>query len=427
MVVWTDVIAGRLGDEARIWTALAPLLIALAYVLFGLPVYVLRRRSGALVDDAEMRARGQTLLLGQAMRQYFIWLIQPLWRLVRRTGLPADAITTLSMLMALASGVAMAGGRFALGGWLYIFSGILDVLDGRVARATNTQTRAGAALDSVLDRYADAAVLAGLAWYYRESWVLAVVLMALVGSLLTSYVRARGEGLGVQLRGGAMQRAERIFSLGVATVFAPIGAVLFEAPGAHPMHWVAVGGLVLLAVSSQWTAGQRLVSLLRALSDTPAPKALSTGRDGLFRSLVASGVATGTDFAVVLLLVEGGAVSPWAATALGCLVGAVVSFTLGRVWAFSPSDRGLLPQAGRYTFVSATSLGLNAGGVAVWQLLPVDYRFAWWITRGLVFVLWNFPLHRDYVFGGPVAPAAPRIGGRPRPRVRPKLSSARVR
>ncbi|MCB9525215.1 MAG: GtrA family protein [Myxococcales bacterium] len=410
-----QLLSGDLSDAARVWSALAPLLLLSTYFLGGVPVYAWLRRHRKVGIDAEMATRGDSLLLGQGLRQYFIWVIQPLWRLVRATGLPADAVTTLSMLVSMASGVAMAGGRFALGGWLYIFSGILDVIDGRLARASGTQSRAGAALDSVLDRYADAAVLGGLAWYYRDSWVLALALAALVGSLLTSYIRAKGEGLGVSMKVGAIQRAERIFALGVSTAFAPIAAVAYEAPSAHPMHWVAVGGLALLALSSQWTAAHRLVFLLQRLRSeqgTQRPAMLSLGRDGLPRSLVASGLATAADFGVVLALVEGPGMSPWLATALGCGLGAVVSFLLGRYWAFSRSDQGALPQAGRYAFVSGTSLGLNAGGVAVWQLLPVDYRVAWWITRGLVFALWNFPLHRDYVFGGPTgsAPASADAG-----------------
>ena len=74
--------------------------------------------------------------------------------------------------------VALAAGRFALGGWLYLFAGILDVLDGRIARARGLASKKGAALDSVLDRYSDSAVLVGLSWYYRDSWVLLAAQLA---------------------------------------------------------------------------------------------------------------------------------------------------------------------------------------------------------------------------------------------------------
>lgn len=398
-----DLINGNLDDFTRVWTALLPAAFLVVWFIGGLGVYMVRRAIYGPWRDTEFEARGHTVLLGAELRAYFSWVIRPFWALVRATRLPPDAITMLSLLLALAAGAALAGGRFALGGWLYIGSGILDVLDGRLARALGQQTRAGAALDSILDRYADAAVLAGLAWYYRESWVLVAVLAALGGSFLTSYIRAKGEALGVQVRGGMMQRAERIVLLGVSTALAPVVAVAFEAPGVpQPMHWLAVGGIVLLAALSQWTAAHRFVMVLRALGQARAPTR-KTGRNSLFRGLVTAFLATAIDLAVVIMLVETAGLTPWVATAGGSLVGAAASFTLGRVWAFNGRGGAVGPQMGRYTFVSMSSLGLNAGGVAVLGLLPIDYRVAWGIARAAVFLLWNFPLHRDWVFEGPDA------------------------
>ena len=112
-------------------------------------------------------------------------------------------------------------GQFSLGGWLYLCSGACDFLDGRLARITGKSSASGAALDSILDRYSEAAMLIGLAWYYRESWVLLPVLAFLAGSFLVPYVRARGEGLGLHLKVGLMQRPERVVVLGVAVVFSP--------------------------------------------------------------------------------------------------------------------------------------------------------------------------------------------------------------
>jgi phosphatidylglycerophosphate synthase len=100
-------------------------------------------------------------LLGLWIRRYFVWVTRIPWRAVEASGVPANALTTLAALLALASGVAFAAGHFALGGWLYIFSGILDVFDGRLARAQQRAGPMGAVLDSVLDRYGDAAVLTG--------------------------------------------------------------------------------------------------------------------------------------------------------------------------------------------------------------------------------------------------------------------------
>ena len=92
---------------------------------------------------------------------------------------------------------------------------MLDMLDGRIARASGRQSAAGALYDSVADRWAEAFVFTGLAWYLRASpWMLAS-LGAGFASMMVSYTRARGEGLGLSLRGGVMQRAERIILVAV--------------------------------------------------------------------------------------------------------------------------------------------------------------------------------------------------------------------
>ena len=402
-------LAGQLSDEARIWTALAPAVAMSAYFIMGLGVYAARVWLRGHRRDGEIEARHTPVLTGLWIRLYFAWLMQPLWRLVLRTGVPPAALTTLSLLLAAGSGVALAAGRFALGGWLYIFAGIFDFLDGRLARAQGSSTTQGAALDSILDRYSDAAVLVGLAWFYRNDWVLLPVLMAMMGSSLIPYIRAKGEALGLEVTVGIMQRAERIVYLGVAVALSPILEVLLNPLDPRPIHRLAVVGIVLLAVSTQLTAAQRLVFLLRALAVRKAPR-----RGRVFsKNLVAAAVATGADFVVVALCSELGWFTPPAATAVGCGLGAMVNFGLNRVWTFGSRD-ARLPQMSRYVFVSSISAMLNAGGVAVLLLLPgFDFRIGWWLVRGAVFLAWNFPLHRDYVFAASpltVSPTASPLG-----------------
>jgi putative flippase GtrA len=104
------------------------------------------------------------------------------------------------------------------------------------------------------------------------------------------------------------------------------------------------------------------------------------------------------DFALVVILIEGYEIRPWLATALGCLLGAVISFTINGIWSFNTGDSHFV-QIGRYSIVGAVSALLNSGGVSVLLLLPLlDYRIAWPIVRCAVFLAWNFPLHKDYVF-----------------------------
>lgn len=392
-------VSGNLSTGGRIWSAAAPALVLLAYTLIGLVVYVVRNRYSGKFHDEEMDGRGLGGLTTARMRHFFAWLMRPLWQTLANAEVPPNAITTLSVGLALGAGVALAAGRFSLGGWLYLAAGALDFLDGRVARVTGRASTSGAALDSVLDRYCESAVLVGLAWYYRDSWVLFATLLALTGSLFVPYVRAKGEALGAKLSDvGFMQRPERIVVLGLTTAFSPVLEAVLVPSDPRPIHRIAVVGLVAIAATSHATALQRLAHLIKSLGGSA-----TTDLRPLPKSIVVSAVATAIDFSFVWTLVHVGVIAP-AATALGCVAGGFIAFTLGRAWAFqgSRSIEGKR-QAGRFVFVSGSSAALNAGGVAVLMLLPsVDYRIAWVVARFVVFATWNYPLLRDYVFAPPV-------------------------
>lgn len=404
MTDWTDLvvswIVGDLSPRGRVLTALGPAILVAAYFLGGLLVFTLRCAVKGVPVDAETEKRGKSLLVGFYLRYYFFWLMRPLGNAVARSGVPANAITTLAALLGLGSGVAVAAGRFALGGWLFLFSGILDTLDGRVARARGEVTAAGSALDSVLDRYTDAAILVGLGWYYRDSWVLLPVLLALVGGSLVPYVRAKGESLGIPLRGGVMQRLERVLFLGVTTAVSPILEVFLDPANPRPRHWLAVGGVVLVAVLANVSALQRLRDLMRALRPEAPRPARRPLHHEVFWNAFAAATATGADYAAVMAMVGWGGLPPAWATALGCVLGGALNFGLNRLVTFR-SRAAVAPQAARYTMVSASSALLNAGGVALLALHPfLDFAFAWWVVRGAVWLGWNFPLQRAYVFAG---------------------------
>ena len=391
-------IRGNLSTNGRLWSSLLPAIVLVSYFVIGMIVYAIRTKFRGQLQDHDMESKASSVLLGKWIHLYFIWVTKPLWFLLLRCKIPAAAVTTLSLLVAIGSGISIAAGHFALGGWLYLFSGMLDIFDGRLARAQGTPTPGGAALDSVLDRYSDGAVLIGFAWFYRDSWVLLAVLTAMLGSMMVSYVRARGEGLGVDVKVGLMQRAERIVYLGVATTFSPILEAVLAPNDPQPIHRLAVAGIVLLAVSTQLTALRRFMYLLTALGNNPLGGMLQTGHGSFFRNQVAALVATAADFLLVLALVANAGVFPWFATIVGCGLGAVVNFSINRIWAFK-SAGSLLPQISRYSFVSLTSALLNGGGVAIILLLPsLDYRLAWIVVRVMVALVWNYPLQRDYVF-----------------------------
>ena len=364
------------------------------YSALAAMAYVVRRFTVGPFRDREVEKRGASAVLPMSARMFFIWALRPLWLAVSWSGLPATAVTTLSLLLSLGSGAAIALGHLALGGWLYLAAGICDVLDGRIARHTGTASPRGAAIDSVVDRYSDAAVLAGIAWLLRDSWQLVFPLAALIGSLLVSYVRARGEGLGVSVSVGLMQRAERVVLIGAALTLGPL--ISLAVPSVSSLALVTAV-VAFVAVMTQVTALHRLAHLTRKLDRRP-----SYNRGGwrrLVPATVSAAVATAADFALVTLLVSSLWSSAAIATAAGCVLGGFINFMLNRHWTFASKDRPT-PQALRYTIVSATSAVLNSGGVALVMLFPLpDYRIAWVVVRGLVFLCWNFPLQRDYVYG----------------------------
>jgi phosphatidylglycerophosphate synthase len=225
----TDWLTGKLSVSARVWTSVGPAVAILAFVALGLVVYAIRNARRGAFHDEEMDHRGLGGLIGARARHFFAWLMRPLWRGLALAEVPPNAITTLSFGLAIAAGVAVAAGRFALGGWLFVGAGALDFLDGRVARETGKTSPGGAALDSVLDRYVESALLVGLAWFYRGSWVLAATLFAITGSLFVPYVRAKGEALGAVMKDiGFMQRPERILVLGLTVAFAPAVEAFLE-------------------------------------------------------------------------------------------------------------------------------------------------------------------------------------------------------
>ena len=140
------------------------------------------------------------------------------------------------------------------GGLIIGLTAIADALAGVVARRTNKVTVFGAFYDSTLDRVADGALLAGLAYFYAvnpihaNKWMLAITLAGIIGTYLVSYARARAEALGINAKVGVMQRAER-----VALLCAPQALFGLAFDG-----WVLIGVVVLLSVSAWHTAIHRI-------------------------------------------------------------------------------------------------------------------------------------------------------------------------
>lgn len=172
----------------------------------------------------------------------------PIVRLLARTPVTPNTLTVLSLLVtAVAAGLVIAG-HLLIAGLVMLFASVFDILDGALARSTGRVTRFGAALDSTLDRIAEALMMVGIMVMYagRQAEVeVALVGAALVASLLVSYVRARAEGLGLDCQVGIFTRPERVIILALGLLLSRFDHVL-------------MGAIVIILVLSSITVGQRL-------------------------------------------------------------------------------------------------------------------------------------------------------------------------
>jgi CDP-diacylglycerol--glycerol-3-phosphate 3-phosphatidyltransferase len=146
-------------------------------------------------------------------------------------------------------------GRFFLAGWLYLAVSMTDLLDGILARQKNMATPFGGFLDSVMDRFGDAIIFAGLLLYYaiiHNVPCVMITLAALCGAMITSYTRARAEVLIPKCKVGFMERPERVFLLAIGLIFDRVPICL-----------------LLMAISSLVTIVDRIIFTKRALERKP--------------------------------------------------------------------------------------------------------------------------------------------------------------
>lgn len=218
------------------------------------------RHDRSTVDPLESAARG-TFVLGSFVRSWFLWFIGPGVRLAVMLGLSPTFFNVTGAVLGAASGAAFAAGIPVLGGWLILLGGVADIFDGRIARSQGLASPRGAFLDSTLDRFAEVGVFAGLAVYFHGQPLMAMaVALALGGSLLVSYTRARGESQGVVCKVGVMQRAERLLLLGFAGLLdSAISGGLGQPPGtvlALVVWIIAVGTIGTAIYRTVWIAAR---------------------------------------------------------------------------------------------------------------------------------------------------------------------------
>ena len=167
-----------------------------------------------------------------------------------RFGVDPNVLTVLGLLAGMAVGLFFGLGSPVLAAGFIVICGVFDVLDGKVASNASRSSLFGAIFDSSLDRYSEFFMYAGLAYHFRHGWGLWLALLAILGSNMVSYTRARAEGLGVVCRVGVMQRAERLVLLFLGTA---VGIVF------HIFDPALLTVMALIGVVSNVTAAQRIL------------------------------------------------------------------------------------------------------------------------------------------------------------------------
>jgi CDP-diacylglycerol--glycerol-3-phosphate 3-phosphatidyltransferase len=190
--------------------------------------------------------------------------VKPLGAALRATKLTPDHLTIIGALIGAASAVAVGAGRLRIGLVLVILAALPDLLDGALAKASNASSQRGAFFDSTIDRITDALLLGGIAYYFAETEdprlaVLPFAVSAISG--LISYQRAKAESLGLDAKGGLMERAERIVVLCIGLFIEPWldGALV----------WILWGMLVLITI----TAVQRFIKVWTQAAVAPVTQA----------------------------------------------------------------------------------------------------------------------------------------------------------
>jgi CDP-diacylglycerol--glycerol-3-phosphate 3-phosphatidyltransferase len=191
----------------------------------------------------------------------FLILTQPLCNWLADRCVNPNIVSFLGFLISVLSGILYGAGHLFWGGIGVLLAGTCDAVDGRLARQTGRNSSIGAFLDSTLDRFGEIFIFCGLAWHFAglspaasgqlrtDQLMVLLTVLALTGSLMVSYIRARAEGLGLQCKVGLMQRPVRMFVLIVGSLAAALPVV------GLPIMNVTIG---LLAIFTNYSAWQRM-------------------------------------------------------------------------------------------------------------------------------------------------------------------------
>lgn len=249
------------------WWSLLPLVLINVLALCTVVIFaVIHKKNPPIPAMDDLDKRHHSKFLNRWFKEYWFWVTSPVEKIALKFHLTPNFFTTLGFVIAVAAGCFYFYGRMGWAGWCVIIGGTCDMFDGRVARLTNKSSASGAFYDSVMDRFGEMVTFIGLAALYRNTWVFWFVILGVVGSMMVSYARARGEAVGVLCQEGAMQRPERIVYLGVSSIFSPVLCELFSLfiPGLR-LDFLLVTAIVMIGIMTNFTAIQRTLWIYREL------------------------------------------------------------------------------------------------------------------------------------------------------------------
>ena len=208
------------------------------------------------------------------VQEFALRLMRPIFAPFIRLRVNPNTVTTLGFLVTISAGIAFFLGHVRIAGALVLLGGFLDIVDGQVARGTGQATVFGSFYDSTLDRISEVVVFLGIFSLYGGGhpdfgypWMVYTVALAMAGSLMVSYTRARAESLGLDCNVGMMQRTERVLLIGGASLI--FGGSLDGAV----LTWV----LIIMAALTNFTAFQRIAWVYRHTA-LMKPEALRSAR-----------------------------------------------------------------------------------------------------------------------------------------------------
>ncbi len=237
----------------------------LVLVAFTAAAYGVRVMVWGVARSERVAKIGGTALVGQEVMDWTYWAMSPIVRGLAAMRITPNMLTWAACILGFGAGVALAFGWFGLATALATWSTVGDILDGQVARMTNTGSDRGELLDAAVDRYTEFAFLAGLCIYFRGSVpYMLLTLAALAASFMISYTSAKAEALQVNPPRGLMRRHERsVYLICGAGITALLGDWIASRglPDVTPM----LAGLGAVAVIGNAAAVIRLVRIGKAL------------------------------------------------------------------------------------------------------------------------------------------------------------------